>query len=489
MLNSLEQLRRNKILEADSTCLNHIFCHSWHSRIWTLQEVAFSRDCQIVCGKETISWDFYVKASRFLIREEFIDELDAPAWKSSLGIKIRDDIRKSLRSQPSERDSNQTIEVLTTNLTHIRHLQATNPKDKIYGLYGVFTNLGLSLPAPDYGKSLEKIYEEACVAIILLSGSLQILEYACSNARAQNLPSWVVDWQDEDVTLKTPSGSATEGSRISQIDLSTLSPASGQLLVRGVIVGSITTRAESDFATSQFPSGSLPILNEENYGFTSEVESLRMLLHRLRLFREWMHLVDGVPSPHGDEDFGDIFRKLVTFSTNSGQSPFSSESEDARLWNAWVNLLQCPDTRYDLSHADKVAETWKSADDANSHHWTPELFQCSVVAAAILLAATSTSKDGQVPAELLDFTAHVAGDLGNRALILVRDVLLEATLAGTAFHMARVDDCVVLLEGADNPVVLRRKGDQWSFVGPAFVVGIMDGEGWLEEDLQDFLLI
>ena len=97
-------------------------------------------------------------------------------------------------------------------------------------------------------------------------------------------------------------------------------------------------------------------------------------------------------------------------------------------------------------------------------------------------------------AELLDFTAYLSGNMGNRALILVHDALLDATLPGTAFHMAKVDDSIVLLEGADHPVVLRRKGDKWSFVGPAFVVGIMDGEAWLDEDgavqgLQEFVLI
>ena len=94
----------------------------------------------------------------------------------------------------------------------------------------------------------------------------------------------------------------------------------------------------------------------------------------------------------------------------------------------------------------------------------------------------------------MDLTAHVSGNIGDRALILVHDTLLDATLPGTAFHKAVVDDSVVLLEGSDDPVVLRRKGDKWTFVGPAFVVGIMDGEAWpdtddIDQSLQDFILI
>ena len=314
-----------------------------------------------------------------------------------------------------------------------------------------------------------------------------MLEYASSNARAQNLPSWVPDWQDEDVILVNPPAHATEGSRISQTNLCTLSPASGELCVKGQIIGLITTRAENDFATLEFPSGSLPILKEERYDFIGkEVGSLRLLVHRLRLFREWMRLLNAIPPSHSDKSSGNFFHKLATF---------DSDSSDARLFNAWVDILQYPDTVYDLSYGERVAETWKSADKASAGYWTTELFQCSIVAAT--LATKSAGRDGQVPPEideLLDLIAHLSGNMGNRALILVHDALLDATLPGTAFHTAKVDDSIVLLEGADAPVVLRHNGDKWLFVGPAFVVGIMDGEAWLDEDgagqdLHDSVLI
>src|SRR5439155_16996691 len=116
--------------------------------------------------------------------------------------------------------------------------------------------------------------------------------------------------------------------------------------------------------------------------------------------------------------------KLVTF---------NSESSDARLFNAWIDILQYPDTLYDLSNGEEVAETWKSADKANACHWTTELSQCAIVAAA--LATKSAGRGGQVPpeiAELLDFTAQLSGNMGDRALVLVHDTLLDATLPGTA---------------------------------------------------------
>jgi hypothetical protein len=368
-----------------------------------------------------------------------------------------------------------------SGLTQVRHLQATNPKDKIYGLYAVFTALSLPLPAPEYGKTLEKIYEEACVAMIRHSGSLQMLEYASSNSRAPNLPSWVSDWQDEDVILVNPNTHATNGSRISQTDLATLSPASGQLRVGGVVVGLITTRAENDFATLDFPSGSLPILNREKYDFVNtEVDTLRLLVHRIKLFREWMRLVDALPPIHPNEESDKFFHNLLTF---------ESYSSDARLFNAWANILQYPGTEYDLSVGKSVADAWKSADRAIGCHWSTELSHCSTLAAVMLLSATGQGHFPSEVAELLDFTAHLSGNMGDRALIFVHDPVLKAIVPGTAFHTARVNDSVFLLQGADFAVVLRPQGDKWLFVGPAFVVGMMDGEEWLEEDIHDLVLI
>ena len=430
----------------------------------------------------------YATVSKYLIYEESIDELDEQAWKNYLSIGIRNDTHNYIHGVPADGRDDQRTVLLTSALTQVRHLRATNPKDKIYGLFAVFSALEVPLPVPDYGKPLEKIYEEACVSIILHSKSLQILHYASSNTRAQNLPSWVTDWQDENVTLVVPPSHATEGSRISQAQLSTISPSGGQLLVRGHTIGRIIARAGNDFATLDFPYDSLPIFKEEQYNLIGkEVDPIRLLLHRLVLFREWMRVLDGVPpSPYPDEKSGDLFHELITF----GSQPL-----DARKFNVWVDILQYPDTTYDISHGESIAEEWKEADSANAEHWTAELSQCTAVAAALLTG--SPSKDGYIPnemAELLDYTAQISANMGNRALILVHDNGIKTTVPGTAFHTATVDDIIVLLEGTDAPVVLRRKDNKWLFVGPAYVSGIMDGEAWPEGDdngirLQDFTLV
>lgn len=314
-----------------------------------------------------------------------------------------------------------------------------------------------------------------------------MLDYACSNTRSQNLASWVPDWQDEDVILFIPRAYATDGSRISQSHISALSPTTGQLHVRGRAVGSIVRRAENDFATLEFPSGSLPILKEDRYDLVgNEVDSLRMLVHRIRLFREWMGMVDAILPLYPEDDSSNYFHQLLRF---------KSDPSDARLFNAFVDILQYPNTLYDLSDGETVAKAWKDADKTRVRYWTTELSRCSIIAAALL--TKSARRSGQAAPEVAepwDFIAQILSDMGNRVLILLHDTALNTKVPGTAFHMATVGDSIVLLEGAEHPVVLRQKRDKWLFVGPAYVVGIMDGEAWPDDDnglqdLQDFVLL
>jgi hypothetical protein len=207
------------------------------------------------------------------------------------------------------------------------------------------------------------------------------------------------------------------------------------------------------------------------------------------LFREWMHVPDDIlPPPHLDEHSGDLFHKLTTFGGGWGFS-------DARLFNAWVDILQYPDTTYDLSGGESIAQEWKEADKVSAEHWTAELSHCTVVAAALVTKFAWI--DDHIPseiAELMECTSGISTYLGDRALILVHDTRISTTVLGTAFHTATVDDTIVSLEGSDTPVVLRQKGDTWVFVGLAHVIGIMHGEDWPDEDdngqkLQEFMLV
>jgi hypothetical protein len=265
---------------------------------------------------------------------------------------------------------------------------------------------------------------------------------------------------------------------------------SGQLRVRGKIIGVVTTRAQSDFAKLDFPSGprldGLPILTDEKYDFTNEIDALRLLIHRIKLFREWKRLVETVPPQVDEEESGDVFYDILNF---------GSEYSPRDLFDIWVDILDYPDTKHDLSIGKELAEKWQAADSSNAVQWSTELIHCAVIGASLI--GQSPRKGGIfIPqaAALPNLMADLSGNMGDRVLVLIHDHGLDATVLGTAFHAVQNDDVIVLLEGCEYPVVLRGQEKLWRFVGPAFVIGLMDGEAWSDEDsvvdeLKDFVLV
>lgn len=78
-----------------------------------------------------------------------------------------------------------------------RRCDATDLRDKVYGLYPLIEN-ETELPPPDYTKPIGVVYRETAAHIIKQNGRLDILGFAGAarhpKTRPLGLPSWVPDW-------------------------------------------------------------------------------------------------------------------------------------------------------------------------------------------------------------------------------------------------------------------------------------------------------
>ncbi|KAE9367549.1 HET-domain-containing protein [Stipitochalara longipes BDJ] len=482
-----EKLREEGRLDYDSSALNYIFCHSWHSRIWTVQEAAYSQDCEVVCGNSSIPWDAYSAAAHFLVFEEFIEQLHPDAHKSNIAIDVRNTIREYLRKPPSsnhnlsseDEEDNRHREVvfLSSCLTDVNQLQATEPRDKIYGIHALYTDLGIPLPAVSYEKPLSRVYEEAAVAMVTWSSTLQVIGDACHNDRNTAFPSWVPDWSDENIKISTPSGNATRGSKIAKFSAKILNPRLGELHVQGKVVGAVLPWKDLS-VTAVFPTRpencELPILTQQLDGLIGEeeeVETLRLWIEITRFFRQFHSLLQANPDLC-QEGLEDTLLDLVNQDSNS---------EPPEIFEIWLNILQYPETKYDLRLGEAVVEKWKVADESNAAHWTTELTNCAIIVASLL--TNSVQHDGRVlscASEILDLINRFHANLSDKTLIFAHLSFAGKTLTslGTSFHSVTTGDSIVLLEGAQWPVALRQKGKKWQLTGPAFVTGIMNGEAW-----------
>ncbi|KAF0318470.1 heterokaryon incompatibility protein [Colletotrichum asianum] len=147
----------------------------WFERMWTLQELFLATHATILCGEQVIAWDISCQA---------LELMEATFSLSSKG-------------GPTELAGGDEEGTLSSLVQHARIRHATNPKDKIFGLYGISQRLGQPFPSPDYTQSVAKIYTEATKAIIRHEHTLWPLDNVWSGNRQSGLSSWVPDWSDD----------------------------------------------------------------------------------------------------------------------------------------------------------------------------------------------------------------------------------------------------------------------------------------------------
>jgi hypothetical protein len=81
-------------------------------------------------------------------------------------------------------------------LTGTREKLAGNEKDKVIALYGLFTEMEIPMPRPDYKLSVEDTYRQATAAAIRFDKTLYILYHVPSDKRRKTQASWVPDWAE-----------------------------------------------------------------------------------------------------------------------------------------------------------------------------------------------------------------------------------------------------------------------------------------------------
>jgi hypothetical protein len=73
------------------------------------------------------------------------------------------------------------------------HTDATNPRDKIYGLFGLIESSTPPIKV-DYRVQVEDLYRDVARFLILEDNNLVLLQMHGSKRKYRGLPSWVPDW-------------------------------------------------------------------------------------------------------------------------------------------------------------------------------------------------------------------------------------------------------------------------------------------------------
>ncbi|KAI0183106.1 heterokaryon incompatibility protein-domain-containing protein [Xylaria flabelliformis] len=228
-MNELEaQLKKLSDLEDIWLSLHNLGQREWFYRAWTFQELFLARCATVICSDYEMDWDRFHSALNCLAM------LLPHIAPSTYSMKATDTLQRILGSveNTSISDTNLT---LTDLLRRTIHRSCDEPKDKIYALLGIlFRKNGLKyskdyLPI-DYSKNPELVYTQVSYALAVRSEwtepgrvkseplDLSILHGAGMDAHNRryrttwfkglkvnkklgDLPSWVVDWTDNEAAL------------------------------------------------------------------------------------------------------------------------------------------------------------------------------------------------------------------------------------------------------------------------------------------------
>ncbi|KDN71775.1 putative heterokaryon incompatibility protein [Colletotrichum sublineola] len=186
------------------TALRWVLSRPWFTRVWCVQEIVLARASKVCIGSHSFDWVKVGIAASWLSEQSLASDYDVPPeleglnWDAAYSMFDTSDLSES-----------SLLEVLDA----FRDLNATNPRDKVYGLLGLVNNEALAcFPGVDYKKSVAEVYADVVRASVASSGTLASL-YHIKHGReyvSTEIPSWVPRWDtSEDVCSMLHSSSLT----------------------------------------------------------------------------------------------------------------------------------------------------------------------------------------------------------------------------------------------------------------------------------------
>ncbi|KAH0556412.1 hypothetical protein GP486_005667 [Trichoglossum hirsutum] len=426
-------------------------------RVWILQEMVLATRLWLMSGLQTLDYSCLVDVSipcaalrvGLVAKPDFLSNSlwtmlsgGALGWSHIIYI---EQLRKNLKS-PDPQERRHCFDLIWSTLK----LQATDPRDKIFGLLGICN----SDITPDYTKSVREVYVEFGKEYIRSQRNLKLLSHAGLGFHTENqfnLPSWVPDFQ------------------------SLSSPSSSESNVTGFGAGRRIT------STKALP---MPFTDNQDY---------------LHIFG---HICDSVSAIHPDLKWGEeaLFRFCISYLFDRPDSPDIPgileliARKDGPLYVTGIPRLQAlfqlflqgsfaGPSLMDQSVAEFYNRSLCFVTLINSRkEWNHLLCDDERLEEYLGTLAQGTAfggSPGRLPYAIsIDFRSWVgktgAGILTN----LLGHCVFQTASGYLGFGPWGIcqDDLVCVLQESSLPVVLRKVGSHYVHIGPCFVLGLMDGE-------------
>ena len=449
-----------------------IFDHPYFSRVWIVQEVAVSPVTIVCCGTQTISWNNLVAAILFCSR---------------IGLLVGFDRRNLNRFLDIEKTRYWTTAGVDQGLLQLllgfRSFNATDSKDKVYGLMGLSRTVGTVAVEikPDYNQavSAQNTYLSAAISILRASQSLDIFSVPRPSEQSTmlGLPSWVPDWSvpETALSLLLP---GLRGEELEEWPQYRATGASISVIQPKFQPNGLTVQLCGHFIDSVHKIGEL-LGGDDVASLPSEfmARGYRMLLdifwemckNRLLLIN-WETITgarSGGEYVTGEDMLDAYWQTLLGgYRTRNTQGRLRSLQEERKTWEDNLTVYRFPCYLH-LHHWNFTYAVATIVFEGLNIFWNILIFLLSLIG----LWKFDTQGPG------LDFSGAVMSK--NRRMFKTRDGYIGLGPSGM-----EEGDRIALFKGGKMPLVVRPVGEDLELVGDCYVHGIMFGERFHEEECE-----
>lgn len=452
----------------------------WFRRIWVIQEYAVAKDVKILIGGEELDHTYFISA--IMLMNVTMGQTLAHATR---GI----DWLSALYTSKSEQETGTPLPLVNELQRHRRRI-ATDPRDKIFALLGLASDVGTGPGCldirVDYCSSTKDLYRDTAMKILIRDQNLDIVALAgkhvthnvqgTNGQRTAGLPSWVPDWQDLDATSSLQGFELGYVRRIWDDQADVLAAQSIDSPYDLVRKGLSSFHAAGDTAY-------LPSFVDGGDGLCVR----GMLLDSIRAIGAWnVEPEDAPASLHSEPSSDYLVEEKLPRLCNRIQSWIditNADSESREYFNGETMLdvfWQTQLAGHYFMGFDRERQTFMKwythfrdfLDINRTFRERPEE-RASAFQTHLLLSIMTGGRD--VP---LSFEGRAGNITGNRAIFVTHAANFGHEFVGLAVNGSREGDSVVILEGGGVPFIVRPSGNgpTWELVGACYVHGCMRGE-------------
>ena len=357
-----------------------------------------------------------------------------------------------------------------------RYAKTYKQHDNVYALHGLLIDRGLRLPLPDYSRPVADVYRET--AKCLLEAEPQQLGLLLGQVGLPtiipNLPSWVPDWSHDKHAHR---GGAMEdvcrGANRGAHSVFHFASHDLQLVLRGIITDTVSERASLSL-----------IHGHDNLG----PETPEWSLNECPPTEFWQVIQQTAPEDRGLALQLWNIRVLRSFLNFAGADADYIESDQRKILD-YTLYAPCWNLRFLEDDNGSLQELYGILKDGRPTYAESKLLNDSTSPQKL---PVTTTLEYQILQEIKDDER-----MQKHYELIVRNAFYHTifrTLSGClgmALHPARTGDHIAIVAGCRQPLLLRRHGNSFKFIGLAYVYEMMDGSRWPDDEntLEDLVLI